>query len=114
MDFLKHLLVLVHLLGMAAVVGGWLAVVRAPKVIPPILWGARAQVLTGLLLVGIHEMNDDEVNNTKVGVKLLVALAVAACAEIANARQKRGEPNPTLVNAAGALALLNTAIAVLW
>ncbi|MDF2146652.1 hypothetical protein [Knoellia sp. p5-6-4] len=114
MDFLKHLLVLVHLLGMAAVVGGWLAVVRAPKVIPAILWGARAQVLTGLLLVGVLEMNDDPVNNGKVGVKLLVALAVAACAEIANARQKRGEPNPTLVGAAGALAVLNTAIAVLW
>jgi uncharacterized membrane protein HdeD (DUF308 family) len=114
MDFVKDLFVLLHLVGMAAVVGGWIAVVRAPKVIPANLWGARAQVLTGLLLVGIHEMNDDPTNNTKVAVKLLVALAVAACAEIANARQKRGEPNPTLVNAAGALALLNTAVAVLW
>jgi hypothetical protein len=114
MDFVKDLFVLLHLVGMAAVVGGWIAVVRAPKIIPAILWGARAQVLTGLLLVGIHEMGDDPVNNAKVGVKLLVALAVAACAEIANARQKRGEPKPTLVGAAGALALLNTAIAVLW
>lgn len=114
MDFVKDLFVLLHLVGMAAVVGGWLAVVRAPKIIPAIVWGARAQVLTGLLLVGIHEMADDEVNNAKVGVKLLVALAVAACAEVANARQKRGEPNPTLVNAAGGLAVLNTAIAVLW
>jgi hypothetical protein len=114
MDFVKDLFVLLHLVGMAAVVGGWIAVVRAPKIIPAILWGARAQVVTGLLLVGIHEMGDDEVNNAKVGVKLLVALAVAACAEIANARQKRGEPNPTLVNAAGALAVLNTAVAVLW
>jgi thiamine transporter ThiT len=114
MDFVKDLFVLLHLVGMAAVVGGWLAVVRAPKIIPAILWGARAQVLTGLLLVGILDMGDDEVNNAKVGVKLIVALAVAACAEIASARQKRGEPNPTLVNAAGALAVLNTAIAVLW
>jgi hypothetical protein len=114
MDFVKDLFVLLHLVGMAAVVGGWIAVARAPKIIPAILWGARAQVVTGLLLVGIHEMGDDAVNNAKVGVKLLVALAVAACAEIANARQKRAEPNPTLVNAAGALALLNTAIAVLW
>lgn len=114
MDFVKDLFVLLHLVGMAAVVGGWIAVVRAPKIIPAILWGARAQVVTGLLLVGINEMGDDEVNNAKVGVKLLVALAVAACAEIANARRKRGEPNPTLVNAAGALAVLNTAIAVLW
>jgi hypothetical protein len=114
MDFVKDLLVLLHLLGMAAIVGGWLAVLRAPKVVPAIVWGARAQLLTGLLLVGIDEAGPDPVNHAKIGVKLLVALAVVACAEIANARQKRGEPNPTLVQAAGALATLNAAVAVLW
>lgn len=114
MDFVKDLFLLLHLVGMAAIVGGWIAVARAPKVIPPILWGARAQVLTGLILVGLLEATDEPVNNAKIGVKLVVALAVAACAEIGNARQKRGEPNPTLVNAAGGLALLNTAVAALW
>ncbi|SES47233.1 hypothetical protein SAMN05216199_4034 [Pedococcus cremeus] len=114
MDFVKDLFVLLHLVGMAAIVGGWIAVARAPKVIPPILWGARAQVLTGLILVGLLEATDETVNNAKIGVKLVVALAVAACAEIGNARQKRDEANPMLVNAAGGLALLNTAIAVLW
>ena len=114
MDFVTHLFVLLHLVGMAAIVGGWLAVARAPRVIPPILWGARAQVLTGLVLVGLLEATDEPVNNAKIGVKLVVALAVAACAEIGNARQKRGEANPTLVNAAGGLALLNTAVAALW
>jgi hypothetical protein len=114
MDFVKDLLVLAHLVGMAAIVGGWLATVRSPRVVPAILWGARAQILTGLLLVGVSEALEDPVNNAKVGVKLVVALAVVACVEIANARQKRGEPNPTLVNAAGALATLNVAVAVLW
>ena len=114
MDFVKDLFVLLHLVGMAAIVGGWIAVARAPKVIPPILWGARAQVLTGLILVGLLEATDETVNNAKIGVKLVVALAVAACAEIGNARQKRDEANSMLVNAAGGLALLNTAIAVLW
>ena len=114
MDFVKDLFVLLHLVGMAAIVGGWIAVARAPKVIPPILWGARAQVLTGLILVGLLEATDETVNNAKIGVKLVVALAVAACAEIGNARQKRDEANAMLVNAAGGLALLNTAIAVLW
>ena len=50
------------------------------------------QVLTGLLLVGIAEAGTDPVNHPKVGVKLVVALAVTALAEIANARQKRGGP----------------------
>ena len=54
-------------------------------------------------------------NNTKIGVKLLVAIAVVACAEIAAGKERRGEgARPQLVNAAGALALVNVAIAVLW
>lgn len=114
MDLVKNLLVLLHLLGMAAIVGGWLVVIREPRILPSIVWGARAQILTGLLLVGVVEAGTEPVNNAKIGVKLLVALAVVACAEIANARQKRGEANPTLVNAAGALAVLNAAIAALW
>jgi hypothetical protein len=114
MDFVTNVFLFLHLVGMAAIVGGWIAVARAPKVIAPMLWGARAQVLTGLILVGLLEAGDEKVNNAKIGVKLVVALAVAACAEIGNARQKRGEPNPTLVHAAGGLALLNTAIAAIW
>jgi uncharacterized membrane protein len=114
MDVVKDLLVFLHLVGMAAIVGGWLVVRNEPRIVAPIVWGARAQIVTGLLLVGIAEALDDPVNNPKVGVKLVVALAVVACAEIANARQKRGEPNPTLVHAAGALAVLNTAVAAFW
>jgi len=55
------------------------------------------------------------VNNTKMAVKLLVAIAVVACAEIAAAKERKGQgARPQLVNAAGALALLNVAVAVLW
>ena len=114
MDLVSDLLVFLHLLGMAAVVGGWLAVLRAPRVLPPVVWGARAQIVTGLLLVGAAEAGDEAVDNAKVGVKLLVALAVAACAEVANARQRRGQDKPALVHAAGSLATLNVAVAALW
>jgi hypothetical protein len=38
-----------------------------------------------------------------------------ACAEIAAAKERKGEgARPQLVTAAGVLALVNTAIAVLW
>jgi hypothetical protein len=99
---------------MAAIIGSAVFVARG-SVTPALVWGARAQVLTGLLLVGLAEAGDDPVNNAKVGVKLLVAVAVAACAEIAAAKERKGQgARPQLVNAAGALAVLNTAIAVLW
>jgi hypothetical protein len=43
-----------------------------------------------------------------------VAIGVAACAEIAAGKARRGDDRAQLVTAAGALAILNTAIAVLW
>ena len=67
------------------------------------------------LLVGIAEMTSDaELNHIKIGFKLVVAIAVVAAAEIAAARAKRGEPKPQLVDAAGALGVLNVLVAVLW
>ena len=113
MELLTHLVVVLHLLGLAAIIGSAVFVSRGVTT-PALVWGARAQILTGLLLVGLGEAGDDPVNHTKVGVKLLVALGVAACAEIAAARERRGEGNPNLVHAAGGIAVLNTAIAVLW
>ena len=114
MEILVNVFVVLHLLGMAAIIGSALFVARG-AVTPALVWGARAQLLTGIALVGLVQMNDEEVNNTKIGVKLLVAIAVVACAEIAAAKERKGEgARPQLVNAAGALALLNVLIAVLW
>jgi len=113
MELLTHLVVVLHLLGLAAIIGSAVFVSRGVPT-PALVWGARAQILTGLILVGLGEAGDDPVNSTKIGVKLLVALAVAACAEIAAARDRRGEGNPQLVHAAGGLAVLNTLVAVLW
>ena len=113
MELLTDLVVVLHLLGLAAVVGSAVFVARGVPT-PALVWGARAQLVTGLILVGLAEAGDDPVNHTKVGVKLVVALAVAACAEIAAARERRGEGKPELVHAAGGLAVLNTMVAVLW
>src|SRR6478736_4992115 len=49
MDLVYNLLVALHLLGMAAVVGGWIAVRSGRTVIAPIVWGARAQLVTVLV-----------------------------------------------------------------
>ncbi len=114
MEILEQLFLLAHLLGMAAVVGSAIFVARGVAT-PALVWGARAQLVTGLVLVGLNEALDEELDTTKVAVKLLVAIAVVACAEIAAARERKGQGSRAqLVTAAGALALLNTAIAVLW
>lgn len=136
--------VVLHVLGLAAIIGPWLAAPRAGRIRMAMVWGARAQVVTGIVLVGLHEMSSDPsdaLNRTKIGVKLAVALACTACAEIANGRQRRalaaadatgdlsgaGEargasggtttavlPAAGLVQATALLAILNVFVAVLW
>ncbi len=113
MDFLHDVLLVLHLLGVAAIIGSAVFVARG-TVTPALVWGARAQILTGLLLVGVAEAGTDPVDHAKIGVKLVVALAVAACAEIANAGERKGAPRVTLVHAAGGLAVLNVLVAVFW
>ncbi|WP_256840947.1 hypothetical protein [Ornithinimicrobium cryptoxanthini] len=121
MDFLYNLTVVAHMLGLAALVGGYLvAVTRSAEGLVPnvvMVWGARVQLLSGLILVGIAEgaLDDIEVNQMKIGVKLLVAIAVAALTEIAAAKARKGQPVAGgMVHAAGALAVVNVLVASLW
>ncbi len=117
MEFVYNVVVLVHLVAMAAIVGGYLTVIKAPRITEVMVWGARIAFLAGIVLVGLGESVDSlgkDYNMGKIGVKLLVGLAVVACAEIARAGQKRSEPVVNLVHAAGGLAIVNVIVAVLW
>ncbi|MGJ9402376.1 hypothetical protein [Arthrobacter sp. KK5.5] len=115
MDFLFTLLLFLHILGAAAIVGGWLARFKTPTVG---LWqwiGALTQLLTGLLMVGLLEMQDGEVNNVKVAVKLVLALVVAVAAFLGRRKVKAGDKVPKgLAHAVGGMALINIAVAVFW
>jgi hypothetical protein len=79
MDVAGKILLTVHLLGFGALFGGALVQVRdRVKVVnAAILYGAMAQVVSGVLLVGVLEGEDKLVDHTKVGVKLAVALVIA-------------------------------------
>ncbi|GAA1776872.1 hypothetical protein [Nostocoides vanveenii] len=118
MEILTNVLVLIHLIGMAAIVGGWISLrvrgVESGRGLSVVVWGARFQILTGLALVGIHESQKDPLNHAKIGVKLAIALACAACAEMAAARARRGSGDSKLIDYAGVLGILNTAVAALW
>ncbi|WP_109473156.1 hypothetical protein [Ornithinimicrobium cavernae] len=121
MDFVYNLFVVTHMLGLAALVGGYLvaATQSAQGLVPNtvMVWGARLQVLTGVILTGLASgaMDDMDVNNTKIAVKLVVALAVAALTEIAAARARKDKPVAAgMVHAAGALAIVNVLVASLW
>ncbi|MEU1205387.1 hypothetical protein [Nocardia sp. NPDC005825] len=115
MTFVYNLMVTAHLLGMAAVVGGYAA--AQPRVSELMVWGARVQVLTGVILVGMAESIDSlhkDPNMAKIITKLVVAVAVAAFAEMGRADAKRGKEVAWMTHAAGGLAILNVLVAALW
>lgn len=115
MDFLYALFVFLHIVGAAALVGGWLATFRAPTVLQWQHIGAWVQLVTGLLLVGLAEMGDGTVNHMKIGIKLVILIGVLVAAVIGRRKVARDEPvSKGLAHAVGGLSLINIAVAVFW
>ena len=88
MEILREILLALHLIGMAIIVGGYFALIRTPKVAPGMLHGAYLQLISGLLLLVLAELGDDQVNHMKMGIKLLIAILVTVLAFIGNKKQK--------------------------
>lgn len=113
MSFVYDLLVVLHFIGLASLVGGFLVQMSATEkaINPAMLHGALTQLVTGIALVGLAESGavEEDLNMTKISIKLIIALAVAAVAFIG---RKRSGNQAALWGAAGGLALINIVIAV--
>ncbi len=111
METAQHVLVFIHLLGMAAVVGGYFAgLANSPKRLTAgITHGTLLQFLTGVRLVGLAEMGTDEVNHAKFGIKIAVTAVILL---LAWPRRKDVSIASNTYHAIGVLALLNVAVAV--
>ncbi len=113
MDFVRHALLFIHLLGMASLLGGALVQLRdeTQVVNSAMLHGALTQVVTGLLLVGVIEGQNDPLDHAKVGVKLAVALVITVLCWVN--RRKDAVPRGLFM---GILLLTvgNVGVAVFW
>lgn len=115
MEFLRLLLVFLHLLGMGLLVGTFLLQMKAGAGAPVNkgwLHGSGLQLITGLGLMGIDPALDDvEYDPIKIGVKLVVLLVIGGLA-VAFLRKPAAPPwlGPTL----GGLVVLNVGLAVFW
>ena len=113
MEALQAVFVILHLIGMAAIVGGGLETWRVGErgITKVMLWGARAQIVTGMFLAGFAFGNEDEdPNHWKIAVKFLVALGVAALCETGARREKATR----MWAGALVLTLINVTVAVAW
>jgi hypothetical protein len=119
MSFVEHLLVLLHLVGLAAVLGGFLVQIRATeRRVLPLQWhGILTQVVTGVLLAGVVPQVDDlsgddfTTFNIKIGVKLVLAVVTLVLIAV---NRKRATVTTGVWAAIGGIELANLAIALFW
>ncbi|GAA3545348.1 hypothetical protein [Nocardioides daeguensis] len=113
METLRLILLILHILGFSALIGGLLAQAGPgeKKVTGVMRDGIGTAFLAGLLLVGVLEGGDDPVNHAKVGVKLTIGLVllVLVMANLRKAKIPNGLWAGLLV-----LAVAEVCIAVLW
>jgi hypothetical protein len=113
MEFLYTALFVLHFVGIVAIGYGFLKELAKKTfgVNVAMLHGASTQLLTGVLLVGLHESgsldSDYVVDHTKIAIKLIVALAVIAMYSIG----KRKAEQKLYWALIGALTLTNIVIA---
>lgn len=140
METFYGIIVVLHLLSWAVVLGGWFATIRSPQVTPGMMHGSFAALLFGLILTGVASASDAVAspNHMKLGVKGIIAIAVVILFIVAKrqlqavsdieqgAAEAGGESNESalavattsgarlLITLAGVLVIANVIIAVLW
>ncbi|MGV9282571.1 hypothetical protein [Streptomyces sp. NPDC003730] len=116
MDVLIHLFVGLHIVGIAALLGGFLTQMKAmgrgtARYTPAMLHGALTMLVTGAVLIGLNQAQDHPVDNVKMGVKLALLIVILGLVYVKRDDEKVDKPLFALV---GALTLANVFIAVLW
>ncbi|MBJ6639982.1 hypothetical protein H4K36_22800 [Streptomyces sp. DHE7-1] len=116
MDVLIHLLVGLHIIGIAALLGGFLTQMKAmgrgtARFVPGMLHGAFTMLVTGVALVGLNEADGHHVNSFKIGVKLALLIVILGLVYVQRDEEKVDKRVFGLV---GLLTMANIFIAVLW
>ena len=117
----KMFLVVLHLVGMAALLGGFLVQIKAlraktAEILPAMVHGAWTSFITGLLLVGVREWElamggGEDLNHAKIAIKSVVVLIVLTLVII---NRKKRPVSGSILGTVGALTFLNVVLAVFW
>lgn len=114
MEFVRHLLVFLHLLGMAMLIGILMLQLKAGKGAPlnkGWLHSSGLQLVTGLALMLLAPLTHQDYNHVKLGVKLLVLVVIGVLALLYVSKERVQQwLAPTL----GGLVVLNVGLAVFW
>jgi hypothetical protein len=124
MEFLeisRNLLLVLHFVGLASLLGGFLTQIRGmgqglAKIIPAMVHGVWTAFVTGLLLVGVAEWRiaagaDLTIDHTKIAVKTVVVLVVLV---LVMTQRKKASVKTPIFASIGGLTLTNVVLAVFW
>lgn len=116
MNTFINVFVALHIIGIGALLGGFLTQMKAmgagtARIVPSMLHGALTMLITGLVLVTVHEAMGSALNMVKIGLKLTVLVVILALVYV-----KRDEESVDKMTfgAIGLLTMTNVFIAVLW
>lgn len=116
MDVLIHLFVGLHIVGIAALLGGFLTQLKAmgrgeARFVPGMLHGALTMLVTGVALVGLNQAGGHHVDTLKIGVKLALLIVILGLVYVKRDEERVEKGAFGLV---GLLTTVNIFIAVLW
>ncbi|MDO5727337.1 MAG: hypothetical protein Q4Q03_05385 [Bowdeniella nasicola] len=111
MNTVVTIVLIFHLLAMGYVFGGSLISLQLGKVTPGLIHGALSALGLGIVMVVMRELQADYVvDHLKIGIKLIIGLAV--CFSVWYAQHHRERRSAALVTSA-ALVGVNVAVATL-
>jgi hypothetical protein len=118
---LKSFLVVLHLVGLSALLGGFLVQIKAlraktAEILPAMVHGAWTALVTGVLLVGVREWEQAlgggyDLDHSKIAVKSVVAAIVVVLVMI---NRKKKPVSGSILGTIGGLTFLNVVLAVFW
>lgn len=117
MDVVRQLLLVLHIVGIGSLLGGFLTQVKGFKtgdvrVVPAMTHGALTMLVTGVALVGIRQgALDLPVDNAKIGVKLVILVGILLMVWTNRGKDRM---DARIFGAIGLLTVANIAIAVMW
>jgi hypothetical protein len=118
---IKSFLVVLHLVGLSALLGGFLVQIKSlraktAEILPAIVHGAWTAFVTGLLLVGVREWElaldgGYDLDHSKIAIKSVVALIVLVLVML---NRKKKPVSGNVLGTIGGLTFLNVVLAVFW
>lgn len=120
-EITRNSLVVLHLIGLAALFGGFMTQMKAmaqktAKVVPAMIHGAWTALVTGILLVGVAQWRIGmgagvEIDHTKIAVKSIIAAVLVTLVMVF---RKKETVSSGVIGSIGALTLTNIVLAVFW